>query len=302
MIRLGFDDAEKERVVRAYCEEHGITKVFVLSPERFAPSFARCRVTTPEQLNGELGVYLGWPDHIEYRFYYHIIQSLDDKTLIVLNEIMRGQDRFCLNYNCVRTFLASAKHQIVFQHFPVIDTMDDFMILVDMDTRSRWRSEGFRPSMMESLDVMVRPWTIELEPLGVNIDEKTRVAYEREKATQVHSVREDVDKDPHNIPRNLALVTGKSKLPLVLPSSLYVGRNNRFKLSNATTYREAEREGERIAFELPHNFIDMTDFLAVSRQRRMQALVANTKADEWYFQRFLNWAERLKNATCELHG
>lgn len=40
MIRLGFDDAEKKSVVDEYVRAHGIQKVFVISPEQLAPSFA----------------------------------------------------------------------------------------------------------------------------------------------------------------------------------------------------------------------------------------------------------------------
>jgi hypothetical protein len=81
-----------------------------------------------------------------------------------------------------------------------------------------------------------------------------------------------------------------------------VGRNNRFKLPNLETYRDAAGHGERVALELPHNFIDMADLLTVSRQHRIEALVADTKAEDWYLSRFQHWIQRVNDAAATLHG
>lgn len=302
MIRIGLDDAEKAEVVDRYMAEHEIKKVFVLSPERFAPAFAAKAVTHPDEVDGRAGVYISWPDHIEYRYYYRVIDNAGPQTLIVVNECLRGQHRTMLNFNCIRTFLRHVRHQIIFQYLPVIDGVDDIMTLIDFDTNSQWWDLKFDRSMLAELDFQIRYRPIVIEPVRVPVDDKVRAAYAREKAKLLADVRADPDKDPHQIPRNLLLVSGKAKLPYVDPGRRYVGRNNRFKLPNLETYRSVTSCGERVVLELPHNAIDMVDLLAVSKQHRVEVLVADTKAEEWYLRRFQDWARRVNDAHVVLHG
>jgi hypothetical protein len=302
MIRIGLDDAEKATVVNRYVAEHGIKKLFVLSPERFAPTFAAKAVTRPDEVDGRAGLYIPWPEHIEYRYYYRVIDNSGPETLIVVNECLRGQQRTMLNFNCVRTFLRHSRHQIIFQYLPVIDGIDDVMTLIDFDTRSQWWDQKFDRSMLAELDFQIRYQPVTIEPVRVQVDDKIRAAYSKEKAALLAEVRGDPDKDPHLIPRNLLLVSGKAKLPSVDPARRYVGRNNRFKLPNLETYRDASGHGERVVLELPHNVIEMADLLAVSRQHRIEVLVADTKAEDWYLRRFQDWAERVNDAHVVLHG
>jgi hypothetical protein len=113
-------------------------------------------------------------------------------------------------------------------------------------------------------------------------------------------VREDGDKDPHQIPRNLYLVSGQSKLPYVKGPSL--GRNNRFHIEGMETYRMVSNEGERHIIEFPHNYIDYSDALTITRAFHASVLVANTKADQWYFERYISWSRRIADAASKIHG
>lgn len=302
MIYLGLDDDAKSAAVEDYIAQHGITKVFVISPDRFAPAFAPTAVTHPDEVDGRRGVYIPWPLHIEYRYYYRVLQAADPTTLVVLNEVLRGQQRTMLSFNCIRTFLRHANHQLVFQYLPIIDSLDDVMTLVDFDTRSRWWDQPFSSEMLKEVELHITPVPIEIVPVRVPVDEKTRAAYSKEKTTLLAEVRGDPDKDPHLIPRNLLLVSGKAKLPFVDPARRYVGRNNRVKLPNMETFRDAKGPGERVVFELPHNVIELADLLTVSRQSRVEVLVADTKTEDWYLSRFQGWAERVRDATLVLHG
>lgn len=303
MIYLGLDDAAKDALVTRYCEEHEIRKVYVLSPARFRPAWTAERMTDPAtQGDGRSGLYIDWPDLIEYRYYYKLLQEVDRTTLLVVNECLRTQNRNDLTYNCIRNYLNQTPHVLIFQYLPAIDTVEDFMVLFDFATKSRWKREKFRRDMLAEAQIHVAPVPIEIAPVRVRVDDKIRAAYAKEKATLLAAVRGDPDKDPHLIPRNLLLVSGKAKLGTVDPARRYVGRNNRFKLPNLETYRDAAGPGERVVFELPHNFIEMTDFLAVARQHRVEAIVADTKAEDWYFRRFQEWAERVRDVQAALHG
>lgn len=301
MIHLGLDDAHKEKLVTSYIQSHGIRKVYVLSPERFAPTFAATKMVDPTtEGDGRGGLYMAWPDIVQYRFFYKLMQEVDGSTLVVVNECLRTQNRYDLTYNCIRNFLNQTTHRLIFQYLPLIDTIDDFMILFDWDTRSQWKREHFRPDLLPECQVAMGPAPVELNPIPVPVGPKVLAAYAKEKAALLAELRADPDKDPHLLPRNLLLVSGKAKLPAVDPGRRYVGRNNRLKLPNLETYREAVGVGERTVFELCHNFVDFTDFLTVSRQHHVDVLVAETKAEHWYLDRYQAWAARLRAAQAIL--
>lgn len=305
MIHIGLDDGSKLTVLEQYIREHNINKVYVLSPERLAPAFANTKVSHPDEVDGRRGYFIAWPDHIQYRYYYRLIASADERTLLVLNEVLRGHHRTALNYNCVRTFLQTIQHKLVFQHLPIVDSIDEVMTLIDFENQSRWWSEKFSRSMLREVRINIEPAKpLTLEPIRVPVDDRVRAAYEKEKASLLRTVREDYDKDPHLIPRNLVLVSGKAKLPLVDPKRRYVSRNNRFGLDNIETYRNPERDQklERTLLELPHGFVDMADFIAASRQRHLPVMVADTKAEDWYLSRFQAWVGRVNDAHVALNG
>lgn len=285
MIRIGYDATAKDALVSAYCREHGICKVFVLSPARFAPP-----VSIPHEM-------IDWPNIIEYQWYYRLLREVDRGTLVVVNECLRTQNRTDLAYNCIRLFLQQTGHRIIFQRLPVIDTAEDFMVLFDFDTRSRWKGSPYRPELFGETDIRSRGVAPDFVAIPVETDRKTRDAYAREKRRLIDGIGL---KDPHTIPRNLLLMAGKAKLVAVDPTRRYVGRNNRFKLPNFETYREAAGRGDRIAFESCHNFIDMSDFLAISRQVRVEMLVSDLKVDQWYFERYAQWAERIRDVLSVL--
>lgn len=303
MIYLGLDDVVKGEIVARYREGHGLKKVYVLSPARFAPPWAAEHMADPAtQGDGRDGLYLDWPNLIQYRYYYKLLQEIDCSTLVVVNECLRAQNRHDLTYNCVRNYLNQTPHVIVFQYLPIIDTIEDFMTLFDFATQSRWKRDAFRADLLGEAKIHVTATPLSIVPVRVPVDDKIRAAYAKEKAALLVDVRSNPDKDPHQIPRNLLLVSGKAKLQYVDPARRYVGRNNRFKLPNIETYRDAVGPGERVALELPHNFLDMADLLMVSRQSRVEAIIADTKAEEWYLRRFQDWTTRVNDAAAALHG
>lgn len=299
MIRIGLDDAGKTKAVRDYCAAHGLDRVCVISPEQLAPSFARRRVVQPDDLN-EPGTFLHWPDVIEYRFYYRILQMPADRTLLVFNECLRGRERKCLENNCVRTFLHNLQHRAIFQRYPLIEQPDDVMTLLDWETNSRWFDRGYDRSMLEEVDLQVIRRPLHLERIDVQMSRRTHELYAAERVKLFEQVRNDPDKDPHIIPRSLALVTGKDKAAQANPLLRYVARNQRLRLPDVTSYREVTSQGERIALELPHNHLEMTDFLTVTEQERLPVMVADTKADTWYWDRWSAWAQRVNDAAQNL--
>lgn len=281
MILLGLDNAAKAARVRAYVAEHGVRKAFVLSPPKHAFD---CGVPGARAVE--------WDEIIMYRTFYPLLQEIDAGSLVVVNECLRTQNRHDLTYNCIRHLLAQAGHVLVLQWLPLIEDMQDFMVLFDFATRSRWKRERFDADLVrENAAVEVVRRQPAFRRVAVEVDAKTRRAYEAEKAKLFAGIG---SKDPHTIPRNLYLLSGKAKLARVEPGRAYVGRNNRFKLDGLETFKEAAYPRAPYAvFELPHNFIDFADFAALSGQAEADVLVADLPVDAFYLNRYADWAGRI---------
>jgi hypothetical protein len=289
MIFIGLASMEKAVRVREYCDAHAVRKVVIFSPSKFRPDLA---------LDTEYE-HVEWSDIIQYKFYYRLLQEIGRETLLVINECLRTQNRYELTYNCLRLFLQQTPHALIFQHLPIIDTIDDFAVLFDFETRSRWKRHKLDAALLREAQIEVSDHGPLFAALPVETDERTRAAYAKEKRKLIDGIGL---KDPHTIPRNLYQMSGKAKLPHVDAGKQYMGRNNRFHLDNLRTYRDEAFPGQHVVFELCHNFINFADFLTLSRQQSVDVMVADLKVDHWYFDRYAKWATRIHEACSVLRG
>ena len=301
MIYIGLSDAVKTSVFERYLADHSdVRKVFVLSPERFAPGFAPERMTDPTtQGDGRRGLFIDYPDIIRYRYFYRLVQEVDASTLVVIHECLRTQNRNDLTYNCIRHFLNQTTHQLVFQRLPLIDTVEDFGVLFDFDTRSRWKRTPFAQLSLGEARIEVEPVTPAFRVVPVETDAKTKATYAKEKRKLIDGIG---NRDPHTIPRNLYLVGGAAKRQAMEPGRRYVARGNRWDLPNVTTYRaDAHPDAPYVVAEFPHGFLDFSDFIASSGQTAFDVLTADLKVDAWYLDRYTAWAGRVHDACAALH-
>jgi hypothetical protein len=286
MIYFGLDNEAKGRVISELAREHSLSRIVMCSPERF--SFA---------LPGP-GETVDWPEIIMYRTFYRLLREIDERTLLVINECLRTQNRYDLTYNCIRHYCNRAGMIVVFQWLPLIDTIDDFMTLFDFVTGSRWKREPFDPDLLTETTITGSCRAPKLSAEQVAIDAALRGKYEAEKRSLFSSLGA---KDPHTLPRTLHLLPGKAKLLGMWPDRSYVGRNTRFKRNNLVTYREtAYQNGPYTVFEWPHNFIDFADFLCLSGQTDISALTTDLPVDRWYFERYRDWSQRVAYACASL--
>jgi len=287
VICIGCTETEKRERLAEYARQHAIRRVVVIAPKQF-----------PLAVDGSDQVDLA--DVIMYVTFYRLLQEVDGRTLIVLNECLRTQNRHDLAYNCIRHYLNRTPHQLVFQHLPQIETQDDFMILFDFATQSRWKRRPFDAALVAAnAEVQVQRQALALRRIDVPTAAETqrRYACERERLFAQLGAR-----DPHTLPRNLYLVGGKDKaLYIDGHPGRYVARNQRLKRAGVTTYDRVHPEGEPYAVvEFPHRFIDWCDFLTATGQAQSDVLVAGLKVDEWYLQRYLSWTERIHATYADL--
>lgn len=284
MIVLGYAEAEKSAVIAEYVRRNGIEKIAYIWGH-----VARTEVPFDGPLRRA-----PFEDSDKYENFYPFLQMIDRKTLVILDECLRLQNRGDIKYNCFRHYLAQTPHQLVFQYLPLIDSIEDFMILFDLDTKSRWRREKFRASLLAECEIRVRSTPFRWTEIPVSVDEATRSRYAARKRALIDGIGL---KDPHTIPRNLYLESGRSKLPLIDAGRKYIGRNGRFAIPNLRTYREADFPDQPYTvFEFCHNFIDFSDFVYLSRQSAFDVLVADLPVDRWYLDRYQKWGARLHDA------
>lgn len=289
MIQLGVNKDKKDGIIRDYCKENSIKKVVVLTPPKFTFD---CSFENTETVK--------YDEIIMYKFFYRLLQEIDDKHLIVVNECMRTQNRNDLTYNCIRHYLNQTPHQIVFQYLPIIESIEDFMILFDFDTNSRWKRDRFNVDLLKECTVYTEGVTPILNPVHVVSSPITQAKYESEKAKLFKQIEAEM-KDPHTIPRNLYLLSGKDKLLKVDRTQAYIGRNNRFKIEKMQTYKEvAYNQSPYTVFEFPHNYIDFIDFLSLSRQTEIEVLRGDLKVENYYWNRYQEWLKTLTDAQASL--
>ncbi len=286
---MGCADAEKRERIAAYCAGKAIRSTVVISADAFplALEDADC---------------VPYSEVIMYRTFYRLLQEIDGATLVVVNECLRNQNRYDLSYNCIRQFLNQTPHVLVFQQLPQIDTCEDFMILFDFATQSRWKRLHFDSELIAA-NVQVEMHMLPLAFVRVDVPTsaatKAHYAAERAKAFAALGPR-----DPHTLPRNLYLLGGKDKAAYIAAasrpslfedsiSSLYVARNRRLKLANVVSYDAVQAGKSYTIVELPHAFADWCDFVHVTDQAQVSVLCCDLKVDHWYFQRYTEWSERI---------
>lgn len=303
MIYLGYDNDEKRAVVSSYCKQHGITHTVVIAPEQYM-----CRFNEAAEDD-----HVTYANAIEYRYFYRLLQTIGPDTLVIVNECLRTQNRYELTYNCIRNFLNQTNHWLIFQYLPIIDTSDDFMILFDFATHSRWKRRSWDINLiLDNATVNIKPVRLSFTRVDVTTSPKTKDRYSKEREKLFASLG---DKDPHTLPRNLYLLGGADKAAHIntqqtgqlglfgQASGNYVARNQRLACDRVYTYQAIDSSKAPFALiEFPHRFIDFSDFLYETKQAHFDVLVADLKVDAWYWQRFNEWRERIEQTYASLQS
>ncbi len=286
MIYLGYS-GEKKAIIEKVIKDNKINRVYIFAPEDRITDY-KLAVTSE---------YITYKQLIEYEYFYKVLEFADKRTLIVLDECLRTKNRNDLTYNCIRHFLNQSGHQIIFQYLPIIDSIDDFMTLFDFDTKSQWKRHKFDKELLKECSLSINEIPIRFIFKETKCSTDTNKKYDAEKKKLFSNLGL---KDPHTIPRNLYLVTGKEKIKLFDTDKKYIGRNNRFKLENMETFKAKIDRGNYSVFEFPHNFIDFTDFLYFSKQTEIEVLTTDSKIDIWYMERYNNWLKELQDVYSNL--
>lgn len=280
MIRIGLNLDGKQTSIDKYLEEHDIRKVFVLYFEKLRPDFKF------KQVDCE---YVEWKDIIMYKFFYRLLEEIDDECLIVVDELMRTQNRSELTYNCAHHYLNQTPHKIIFEYFPFIENKEDFMTLLDFENKGKFKGQGFDFGHLEGVDFEIKYTPIEFSVIDVPINEIQLREYEAERDKLFEKLG---NKHPDTIPRNLHVFVGKWKKPHISWDKEYMARNGRFGLDNVVTYRQLPSD-QRILIDFPVRRLELNDYLKRSMAKRVEFLSTGLSVDEYYENSLREWLQRV---------
>jgi len=287
LIRVGLSSIDKQHVIERYLSTYDINKVYVLYCDDFKTTF---------DFGGHDHEYVTYEDIIEYPYFYRLLEEIDERSLIIVDECMRTQNRSELTYNCAHHYLRLTDHKIIFEFFPIIEKKEDFLILLDFLNKDKYRGKGFDWQFLKAENIAIKHNPIILEKIDCPVTDKQRASYvkKREKLFAELGSRTD----PDTIPRNLHVHVGNYKKKFLQPSMTYVARNGRFNLDNVTTYQKMEKHvlestPPPAIIDFPHWRRHFNDFLKLSGIRVIKFLSTNLPVDTYYFNDFKTWIKRV---------
>ncbi len=280
MIRIGLNNKEKQKVLSSYLSNNKIKKIFVMYYKDFKPVF---------DVNVELE-YLEYSDIIEYPPFYRLLEEIDDNCLLVFDECMRTQNRSDLTYNCAHHYLNQTPHRIVFEFFPIIESKNNFMILLDFENKDKYKGKSFDYIFLQNEDIKIKPFKVKLEPINVEVEEKDKERYKKKRDSLFDNLGE---KDPETVPRNLQLFAGDLKKKAIVQDKLYVARNKRFKLDNVKTYDEIDKQGNYVVIDTHYRRLNFNDFLKTTQMTKIKYLSTVLSIDNVIITEFSKWKARL---------
>lgn len=292
MIRIGLDFQDKQKIIEKYSKKHGIKKLYVFYFKKFPIEY---------DIQGVETEHVEYSDIIMYKYFYRLLEEIDDKSLIVYDGCLRTQKRSDLTYNCAHHYSNQTPHNIVFEYMPFIESVEDFMILLDLETPGKYKGRSFDSMILKEVDIRIESQKLEAVKYSVRITEDDIAKYNAKKEALFDSLG---TKDPDTIPRQLHLFSGDLKKKAIKDGNDYVARNNRFNLTNVKAYRDAIYTGkDYIVVDFAHRRLDFIDFMKKTKSRYIRFLSTGLPVDEYYFNSLREWIERIDtfNAQASLY-
>lgn len=152
MIRIGFTQKQKQKIINDYLAEHNIKKIYCFFYKDF-----------PYRYKVDVEIeYIEYSDIEMYVYFYRLLEEINESSLIIIDELMRTQNRNELIYNCSHHYLNQTPHKIIFEYFPIIENKEDFMILLNFENKPKYRGKGFDYNFLHDEDVVIYPRKMKL--------------------------------------------------------------------------------------------------------------------------------------------
>ena len=283
---------DRQKVINHYIEHNDVKKVLVIHSERL---FTRYEIPVPHE-------FIEYSQTIMYKNYYRLLQWIDKYTLIVSDNIMLTRNRYQLEYNCINNYMNQTPHRLVFSYLPFIEEKQDFMILLDMYNKNKYKNEAFTWDYVQEVKTFIKPVHFTFSFIDVPIKEKEQARYEAKKEKLFAEIGLS---DPNTIPRNLALLSGDFRMARMIENALLYGakkftcRNQRFKKANTSTYKEDELN---TIIDFPVKRLELIQLLMATKQTEIEVVTSSLSVDVWQKKDALEWVQRLEDfyATADI--
>lgn len=279
MIILGMDKTQKENIIKDYLSKNSIKKVYVF--------YFKIQPDYNLEIETE---YIEYADIEMYKFFYRLLEEIDNSSLIVIDECMRTQNRSELIYNCAHHYLNQTQHKIIFEYLPFIEDNNDFMILLDFQNKGKYKGKSFDYAMLKEEEVIINPIKIKYVVKWFETTEKEKQDYEKKKNDLFDNLG---SKHPDTIPRTLHISAGNLKKSRLMDDIKYVARNSRFKKPNVVTYKEVIDKNYTV-IDYPCRRLEFVDYLRYTKSDKINFLSSDLKIDKFYADDYRQWLERMR--------
>lgn len=292
MFYLG--DWDKQKVITHYIENNDIRKVLVIHTKR---------LFTPYEIGVE-HEFLEYSQTIMYKNYYRLLQWVDKRTLIIVDNCLVYRNRYQLEYNCINNYINQTPHRLVFSYLPFIEDKHDFMILLDFFNKNKYKSEPFVWEFLADVKTFIKPVHFNFTFTKVDVTEKEREKYEKQKEKLFAEIGMS---DPITIPRNLAITAGDFRADRmrnmgetierdlfnwnVSLTKKFLARNRRFKGLDITTYKDNELNA---ILDFPLKRTELIDLMALTKQTDIEVITSDLSIDRYQQKDITEWVERLE--------
>lgn len=192
MSKIYIGEHNKKSIIEEYLKNNEIDKVYIIGDDI--------------ELDFESKENVKFADTIMYKYFYRLLQEINQKSLIVLNESLKKQNRYDLTYNCIRRYVLQTPHRLIFNYYPIIKSQEDIMILYDMLQNNPFLKEQYK-YITKFENIEIGNVEFEINKTEIVLPDICVEEYEKEKENVINQV----NKDPDIIPRRLLKFSEKHK-------------------------------------------------------------------------------------------
>lgn len=186
MGKIYIGECDKLNIIKEYTKKNDIDKIFV-----FGDDIDLDNIEIPTET-------IKFSSLIEYRYYYRLLQEVNIKTLIIINECLRRVNRYELTYNCIRHYLMNKPHRLIFNYLPIKEEARDFAILYDFNLDNPFLKDKYE-WITDFSNVVVGEISVDLNVQEITIADEYCQQYEEEKEKVFNNVGKNVNSIPSKL-------------------------------------------------------------------------------------------------------
>lgn len=229
---------------------------------------------------------------IEYEVFYPMIQKLDTKTLIIVDECLKVRGKEELSFNCISNFVLKAGGIVSFNIVPFIETENDLMLLIMYENIKYKNSKNnkyskdvlydMRNNIKFSKNAKYNYTSIDVETTNDEIQ-----AYTEERNKLFSELGQ---KHPDTVYNNLVLFAGKIKREKLLSVNMTT-RNVYPRFMNTHDYNDNQLYP---IVEVPLKRVILCNLMSKINVTDLTMYKTELKVDVWTNKNYSEWFKSIR--------